>query len=255
MPARDFHVFLAFALSALMASAAIAQTTDSDSAGEGAALLQYHKEKAELQLEQEEHQRILGVLPNFNTSNVEDAEPLSPEQKVQLAIKSSLDPATVAVAGLDAGLASAQNSFPGYGHGSRGFMKRFGASYADTFNGSLLGNALFPVLLHQDPRYFRKGTGSFTSRLFYSALSTVRCKTDEGRWAVNYSNIFGNLAAGGLSNLYYPATDRGAGLTLERGLTVSAEGTLGAVFIEFWPDLNRKLFHRHRSESAAILAN
>ena len=135
-----------------------------------------------------------------------------------------------------------ENEYPGYGQGAQGYGKRLGASYADNFDGTLLGGAVFPVLLHQDPRYFRKGSGSFKSRLFYAVSTTVRCKNDRGAWEPNYSNVLGNIAAGGISNLYYPSTDRGAGLTLERALTVTAEGAIGTVFVEFWPDISKKVF-------------
>jgi hypothetical protein len=207
---------------------------------------QQQKSKAAAQLQQQEHQRILGIMPNFNTSNIQDAEPLSPGQKFQLAAKSALDPFTFVAAGLDAGLGQLQNSFPAYHQGAEGYAKRFGASYADTFDGTMLGNALFPILLKQDPRYFRKGTGSFQGRLFYAIGTTVRCKNDDGNWVPNYSNVLGNIAAGGISNLYYPPANRGVGLTFERAFTVTAEGALGAIFVEFWPDVSRKLFANRR---------
>ena len=145
------------------------------------------------------------------------------------------------IAGFDAGLSQAQNDFSGYGQGAQGYAKRFGASYADNFDGTLLGNAIFPILLKQEPRYFRRGTGSFTSRFLYSVSTTVWCKNDNGKWGPNYSNILGNLAAGGISNLYYPASDRGAGLTFERGFTVTAYGAFGGIFNEFWPDIAKKI--------------
>lgn len=207
---------------------------------------QQQKAKASAQLQQQEHQRILGVMPNFNTSNIQNAEPLSPGQKFQLAAKSALDPFTFVTAALDAGLGQLQNTFPAYHQGAEGYARRFGASYADTFDGTMIGNAVFPVLLKQDPRYFRKGTGSFKSRLFYAIGTTVRCKNDDGSWAPNYSNVLGNIAAGGISNLYYPPANRGVGLTFERAFTVTAEGAIGAVFVEFWPDVSRKLFPTRR---------
>lgn len=202
--------------------------------------------KAAAELKQEEHQRILGIAPNFNTSNVKEAEPLSAGQKFELAARSAFDPFTFPVAAMDAGLSQAQNDFPEYRQGAEGYAKRFGAAYADSFDSTLMGNAVFPVLLKQDPRYFRQGTGSIKSRLWHAVGSTVICRNDNGRLAPNYSNILGNVAAGGISNLYYPAADRGAGLTFERAFTVTAEGALGAVFLEFWPDVSRKLFpNRH----------
>jgi dipeptidyl aminopeptidase/acylaminoacyl peptidase len=193
------------------------------------------------QLKQEEKQRILGFIPEFNTSNDADAARLSRKQKLHLAFKGATDPFAFLTAGIDAGLSQQSDDHAGYGQGMQGYGKRFGASYADSFNGAILGNGILPSLLHQDPRYFRKGSGSFKGRLVYSALSTVRARSDEGRWQPNYSNLLGNLAAGGISNLYYPEADRGAGLTFERALTVSAEGAIGAFLYEFWPDISRKL--------------
>jgi hypothetical protein len=200
------------------------------------------QEKAAQQVKQQEQQRIAGVVPNFNVSYNEDAAPLSRKQKLHIAFRTSIDPVSFGIAGFDAALSQAENDFPGYHQGWKGYAKRFGASYADNFDGTLLGNAIFPILLKQDPRYFRRGKGSFSSRLFYSLSTTVWSKSDNGKWGPNYSNVLGNLAAGGISNLYYPASDRGAGLTFERGITVTAYGAIGGVFNEFWPDIARKLF-------------
>jgi hypothetical protein len=200
------------------------------------------QEKAAQQLKQQEQQRIAGVVPNFNVSYNKDAIPLTRKQKLHLAWRTATDPVAFGIAGLDAGLSQAENDYPGYGQGAQGYGKRFGASYADNFDGTLLGNAIFPILLKQDPRYFRRGEGTFHSRLFYAISTTVWCKNDNGKWGPNYSNILGNLTAGGIANLYYPASDRGAGLTFQRGFTVTAYGAFGGVFNEFWPDIARKLF-------------
>jgi hypothetical protein len=200
------------------------------------------EEKAEEQLKQQEKQRIVGVVPNFNVSYNENAVPLSPKQKIRLALRSATDPAAFGIAGFDAGYSQATNDFPEYGQGMKGYAKRFGASYADNFDGTILGNGVFPILLKQDPRYFRKGTGRVSTRLLYALSTTVWCRNDNGKHGPNYSNILGNLAAGGISNLYYPASDRGASLTFERGFTVTAYGAAGGVFNEFWPDIARKIF-------------
>ena len=116
------------------------------------------QERSERELEQQKHQRILGVFPNFNTSYIPDAAALSGRQKFSLAFRSAVDPITFAVAAVDAGGSQVSNRFPAYGQGLKGYAKRFGASYTDSFNGTMLGGAVFPALLHQDPRYFRKGT-------------------------------------------------------------------------------------------------
>ena len=197
------------------------------------------------QLKQEEHQRILGFLPNFNTTNIHDAVALTSKQKFQLAFRSSVDPVQFVVAAFDASLSQAFDDYHGYGQGAQGYFKRWGAAYLDNFDGTLLGGAVFPALLHQDPRYFRKGTGTIKRRLLYSIATTAICKNDNGKWVPNYSNVLGNLAAGGIANAYYPSTDRGVELTFERAFTVTAEGALGAMFVEFWPDISRKVFHKH----------
>jgi hypothetical protein len=201
---------------------------------------------AAAELKAEEQQRILGVVPNFNTTNVHNAAPLSTGQKFQLAFKSAVDPFAFVAAGLDAGLGQWEKDSPGYGYGARGYAKRFEAAYLDAFDGAILGNAVFPSLLHQDPRYFRQGTGTFGSRFVHAISSTYRARNDNGQWTWNYSNLLGNLAAGGIANAYYAPSDRGTGLVFERALTVTAEGAVGALFYEFWPDMSRKFLTRKK---------
>ena len=193
-----------------------------------------------------EKQRMLGIIPEFNTVEAANAVPLTKGEKFHLWYKSSFDPFTFATAALDAGVEQAENSYPGYNQGAAGYGRRFGASYGDTVDGNFWGNAVLPVLLKQDPRYFRLGQGSFKRRLGWAALSTVRTKGDNGKWEPGYSNISGNLIAGAISNLYYPDSDRGVGLIFERGLTVTAEGVLGALAYEFYPDAIAYLKRRHQ---------
>lgn len=176
-------------------------------------------EIAEEQIKVEEKQRVLGVVPNFYVSYVPDAAPLTRKQKFQLAWKNTVDPVTFGVTAAVAGIEQWQNDFSGYGGGAQGYAKRYGASYADLVSGTFIGSAILPSLLKQDPRYFYKGTGTAKSRFLYAIANAVICKGDNRRWQPNYSDILGNLAAGGLSNLYYPASDRnGVGLTFETAL-------------------------------------
>ncbi len=170
-------------------------------------------EIAEVQIQTEEAQRVLGFIPNFYVSYVPDAVPLSPKQKFQLAWRSTVDPVSVGVTAAVAGMEQEANVFSGYGSGPEGYAKRFGAAYADRVTSTFIGSALLPSLLKQDPRYFYKGTGSKQSRLLYAIKSTFICKGDNGRWQPDYSYLMGDLASSGLSNLYYPAQDRGIGLT------------------------------------------
>ena len=207
------------------------------------------KQKAEEQLKHQEHQRILGVIPAFNASNIPDAVSLTPKQKFQLAFRGAIDPFQFFTAAVGAGISQVENNYEEYGQGVEGYAKRFGAGYLDNFDGVILGNALFPVLFHEDPRYFRKGTGHVSSRFLYAIASTVRCKTDAGNWAPNYGNLLGNLAAGGISNLYYPDSERGATLTVQRAIVVSAYGAIGALAYEFWPDYQHWRKQRHQQHN------
>jgi len=201
---------------------------------------------AEEQIKQEQKQRILGVLPNFNTSYVYGAASLTAGQKFHLAFRSATDPVQfLGVTPFVALIGQAEGSHYGYGGGIGGYAKRYGQTYADNFDGTILGNAVFPSLLHQDPRYFRLGRGSFKRRFWFALGTNVLCRHDvTGKWQPNYSNILGNLASGGISNLYLPAGERGFMSTITGGLTVTAEGGLGSMFQEFWPDLSRHFLHK-----------
>ena len=138
-----------------------------------------------------------------------------PNKNTYLAWKLNIDPAYIVTAAGVAGVQQARNEFSGYGQGAQGYAKRFGATFADFTMSNFLGNAVLPSVFKQDPRYFYKGTGTVKSRVLYALANAVICKGDNGHWQANYSSILGSLAAGGISNLYYPASDRGAGLTFE----------------------------------------
>jgi hypothetical protein len=208
------------------------------------------EEERRKQLEQQEHQRVLGVMATFNTTSNRDALPLTPKEKFQLFIKSATDPWPFGLEAFSAGIDQAENSFPEYGQGMQGYAKRFGADYTDYFTGNFFGNAVLTSLWHEDPRYFQKGTGTKLSRFLWAASSTVWCKRDNGTWGPNYANVAGNFIGSAISNLYYPASNRTVGDTFERGASVSAQGIVGAEVIEFWPDIER----RHRRKQAEKLA-
>lgn len=191
-------------------------------------------ELAQEQIKDEEKQRVLGFIPNFYVTYVPDAAPLNTRQKFELAWKSTFDPVTFGITGAIAGIQQANNQFSGYGQGAQGYAKRYGASYADIVTNTFIGGAVLPALLKQDPRYFYKGTGSKRSRAFYAIANAVICKGDNGHWQANYSAILGGLAAGGISNLYYPSSDRGAGLTFENaaiGIGATAAANLLQEFV------------------------
>ena len=199
---------------------------------------------AEEQIKVEEKQRVLGVIPNFYVSYIPNAAPLTSKQKFELAWKTTVDPVTFVLVGGTAGAQQAQNSFSGYGQGAQGYGKRYGAVYADTVTGNFIGGAILPSLLKQDPRYFYKGSGSKRSRMLYAIANSVICKGDNGRWQAAYSNVIGSLAAGGISNLYYPASNRGAGLIFENATIGIGENAISNLFQEFlFRKLTPKIFN------------
>lgn len=205
---------------------------------------------AEDQVKDQEQQRVLGVIPNFYVSYVPDAVALEPRQKFGLAWKSIIDPSAFVITGVIAGIEQATDTFNGYGQGAQGYAKRYGAAYADFVDGTILTGAVLPVIFKQDPRYFYKGTGSTKARIEYAMAMSVICKGDNGHWQANYSSIVGNLAAGGISNLYYPAADRnGAALTFENAAIGIAGSAAGNIIQEFL--LPRLTPHKPGMNSAA----
>jgi len=203
------------------------------------------EEKEREKQKQEQSQRMLGVIPNFGTTNRHDAPPLSPGAKFHLFAKSAFDPVELSVVGLQAGVSQAENEFPEYGQGAAGFGKRYGATLADEVSSGFFANYFYPVLLKEDPRYFRLGEGSVKRRIGYSLLQEVWSRRDNGSRGFAWENVLGALSSGGLSNAYYPAGERGFGLTMSRSAISVGYGTLGALVDEFYPDISHGLFHRH----------
>ncbi len=190
---------------------------------------------AQEQLIQEEKQRVLGIIPNFYTVYAPNPAPLNARQKFHLALKSATDPVAFLTSGAYAGIEQGNNDFRSYGQGAQGYGKRFAANYADTFIGTMISSAALPSLLKQDPRYFYKGTGTKRSRAFYAIACAVISKGDNGHWQPSYSGIIGGLAAGGVSNLYYPERDRnGVSLTFENALSGITSGAIQNLFQEFF---------------------
>jgi hypothetical protein len=164
------------------------------------------------QVKAEEKQRVIGVIPNFYTSYIWDAAPLNTKQKFSLALRDTFDPVSVVGVSIGAGIEQARNTFPGYGQGAAGYGKRWGALFANGRTSDILSRAVFPSLLHQDPRYFYQGSGSTWSRINHAVGNAFVARSDSGHLMPNYSYFLGDLCSGAISNLYYPASSRGAGL-------------------------------------------
>jgi hypothetical protein len=190
------------------------------------------EEIAKEQLKTEERQRILGLIPNFLVTYDGNAEPLTPKLKFKLASKVIFDPVTIVGVAAFAGINQAGNT-PNYPQGAKGYGERFGAAYADGFTDIMVGGALLPSLLHQDPRYFYQGTGTTESRLRHALLSPFICKGDDGRRQPNYSTVGGDLTSAALANVYYPVSNRGLGLFLGNFFINTGQRALANVAQEF----------------------
>ena len=184
------------------------------------------------QLKAEEHQRVLGFVPNFYVSYEKNPAPLTPKMKFQLALKVSTDPVTAAGVFAMAGIRQAADS-PKYGQGWDAYGKRFGATAADGFADIMIGGAILPSLLHQDPRYFYQGTGTTGSRIRHAMFSPFVTRSDTGKSMPNYSSLGGDLAAAGISNLYFPRANRGVGLVFGNFAIGTAERIGASLAQEF----------------------
>ena len=169
------------------------------------------KEVAAEQLKAEEHQRVLGFIPNIYVTYEPHPEPLSAKMKFHLAYKGLTHPTFFAFEAMWAGVEQAAHT-PDYRQGAEGYGLRFGANLASGTSEALFGNAILPSLLHQDPRYFYRGSGTKGSRAWHAILAPFVCQGDNGKSQPNYSQWGGSLISASLSNTYYPSSDRGAGL-------------------------------------------
>lgn len=184
------------------------------------------------QVAAQEKQRILGILPNFYVSYDPHPEPMTAGLKFKLALRTTVDPVTIFGVALIAGLDQAGNT-PDYQQGAKGYGQRFGAVAAGAFGDIMIGGAILPSLLHQDPRYFYQGTGTTKSRLLHAISFPFVCRGDKGQMQPNYSSVGGDLAASALDNTFYPSSNRGAGLVFGHFALDTAERVVSSVAQEF----------------------
>ena len=202
--------------------------------------------------ESKESKRILWIVPNYRTfPSLVNYEPLTPAQKFKLATQDSFDRGTVALAALFVGEAQLTNSNRSFGQGVAGYSRYFGTAYGDLVIGNYMSEAVFPSLLHQDPRYFRRGTGSGLSRLGYAMSRIFWTQRDSGGTQFNFSEIAGNSAAVAISNAYYADNRTARDGISKLGMQLGVDMT-GNILKEFWPDLRRKFGRKHHPEAEAF---
>jgi hypothetical protein len=188
--------------------------------------------------------RVLGVLPNYRTAN-ETAiyTPITAQQKLIIGAKDSFDYPLVMLAGVIAGFGQLTNQNPSFGQGLAGYGRRLGTSYADQAIGNMMTEAMYPSLLHEDPRYFRRGHGSIGSRTWYALTRVMVTRTDSGGRRFNFSEWMGNATAVAISNSYYP-DNRTAAANASKLCQQVGTDALSQVLKEFWPDIKQKFFHK-----------
>jgi hypothetical protein len=189
--------------------------------------------------------RLFYALPNFLTvENASQLPPLTAGQKFKTEVRSQFDPIEIPWYGILAGVSQAANSEPGYGQGAAGYFKRYGAAWADGGIENFMTGAVFPSILHQDPRYFQLGKGSFFHRTGYAIRRIFVTRTDSGVGQFNYSEIFGSALSAAIStNTYHPHGERTLPNTASVWGTQVALDTITYVIKEFWPDIRRRVSH------------
>jgi hypothetical protein len=195
---------------------------------------------------QREAKRLLWVVPNYRTApSITDFERITPKEKFKIASQDSFDRGTVALAAMFAGVGQLSNSNTSFGQGAAGYGRYFGTAYADFVIGDYMTEGIFPSILHQDPRYFRKGTGGGWSRLGYAAGQIFWTHTDSAKGQFNYSEILGNSTAVAIGNAYYP-DNRTVSNGVSKLTQQLAVDMASNILKEFWPEISRKFSHKHR---------
>jgi hypothetical protein len=189
--------------------------------------------------------RMFGVLPNYRTvEDSADVEPLTTKRKFYIASKDSFDYPIYFLSAAFAGISQLENENADFGQGLKGYAKRYGAAYVDQMLGNMMTEAVVPTLLHEDPRYFRRGSGSKLGRTAYALTRIFVTRTDAGLNRINSSELLGNSVAVAISNAYYPES-RNVADNLEKLALQCGTDALSNVLKEFWPDVKRKLRSRH----------
>jgi hypothetical protein len=204
---------------------------------------------------QTESKRILGIIPNYRTSpTLQNYEPLTNGQKFKIASEDAFDRGTVGLAIIFGGEGQLTNANRSFGQGGAGFGRYVGASYGDFVIGDYMTEAVFPVLLHQDPRYFRRGAGSGWSRFGYAVGQIFWTHRDSGGTQFNYSEILGNSTAVAISKAYYVDNRNASDAVSKLGIQLGVDAAANVVK-EFWPDLERKFKRKHQPATSTDRSN
>ena len=240
-------IFASFSFVAMVAPAtAFSQSAEPDKPSVPGTLMQPDRPLGDNPPEPEQ-KRLFGIIPNYRTfPSVKHYTPLTTGQKFKIATQDSFDRGTFILAAAFAGEAQLTSASPSFGSGAAAYGRYLGTSYADFVIGDYMTEAIFPSLLQQDPRYFRRGGGSATSRIGYAIGQLFWTHTDAGGTQFNYSEILGNSTAVAISNAYYP-DNRDLGDAVSKLGTQLGVDMASNILKEFSPDIYRKFSRRHRA--------
>lgn len=195
-------------------------------------------------LEGKQTRRILGIIPNFRSVSVDEKlPPISTRDKFKLMLDDNFDYSNFIFVGILAGVGQAEDSYPEFHNGAPAYARYYWHSFADTADGNLMVEFLFPVATHEDPRYYTLGRGGFVKRTGYSFSRLLITRNDRGGATPNFSEVIGNGASSGISGLYYPSPERTWTKTGQRWITQIGLDGFANLVKEFWPDLNSRIFH------------
>ena len=195
--------------------------------------------------------RILGIIPNFRTSpTLRDYKPITPKQKFKIATQDSFDYGTVIQSAFFAGLGQVTDSTPSFGQGGSAYAKYFAGYLTDFVVANYMTEAIYPTILHQDPRYFRRGTGSTWSRLGFAARQIFWTRADSGRMRFNFSEVIGNSTAVAISNAYYPDNRNPSDAVTRVGVQIAVD-MASNILKEFSPELSHFLAKKHSEKAAS----
>jgi hypothetical protein len=196
--------------------------------------------------QEQESKRAFWIIPNYRTSpSLLNYEPLTAGEKFKIATDDAFDRGTIVLAGFFAGQAQLTNSNRSFGQGAAGYGRYFGTAYGDLLIGDYMTEAVFPTILHQDPRYFRRGTGSKWSRTGYAVGQIFWTHNDSGKKQFNYSEILGNSVSAGISTAYYVDNRTAGDVASKFGMQIGVDMAAN-ILKEFWPDLQRKFRRKHQ---------
>jgi len=217
-------------------------------APEGAASAKPDAPQPKVEPEQSGQQtkRILWIIPNFRSVSANTylyLPPLSFKEKFWMATQDSFDYSAFVYAGIFAGTAMAGKSEPSFGQGAAGYGNYFAHTFADDTVENYMVEAIVPSLTKEDPRYYTLGRGGVLRRSGYALSRLFITRTDSGKKTLNLSEVVGAGAASGIGNTYYPADQNQLVKTYQRWISQIAQDGVGNLFKEFWPDINKAVFH------------